>query len=138
MDIINDNLLFIDESCNSLVMFDNHKILIDGSISKLIKDNALINGSTLEGRIKGSEKILNNKYKIPFVLSEKKRIILFPLKINGDNFWINFKQVKYYKKVDNLIEVTFKNNTVYKFLISYAIFNNQMLKSSRLWYVHFG
>ncbi len=105
-------------------------------VKAILNQSCIYYGSSLDGRIKGTKGILNCKYKLPVIISEKNQIVLFPVKSDLGLIWFNFKNIKGFEKYGDKVKIEFNNSTVKEFEISYAIFNNQMLKCSRLWLVY--
>lgn len=134
--IINKNTCFL--------MFDGKNTVINELATELvIQGNTLKNilessceyyGSSLKGRIIGARNIIKSRYRIPIIVSEKNNILLFPLngKKNEEHIWFNFGMIKSYEKAGEFVNITFNNGFSKKFMISYAILNNQILKCSRL------
>ena len=52
--------------------------IIEEKIIQIIEHNCILNGSTLEGRRKGSSYLIGASYKPPIIIDEMKRIILVP------------------------------------------------------------
>ena len=86
----------------------------------------------------GVRNIIKSKYKIPVIISEKNKIIFFPLVglKSNDCIWLNFNKIDNYIKENDFIKVIFFNNYVKKFLCSYTVFNNQINKCSRLIWIY--
>lgn len=105
-------------------------------VEKILDASCIYYGSSFKGRIKGSQGLLNKMYKLPIVISEKNNILFFPIKLKDESWWINFNLVDNFSNYQNGIMVFFKNGSKINIPISYTIFNNQMLKSSRLWFIY--
>lgn len=128
------------------LMFDGKKtvinelsteIILDGNLLRdIINKSCLYYGSSLKGRLAGSKNLINSKYKLPIIISENNKIMLFS--IVGiqmqEKIWINFNSVSHYEKAKDFVNVTFSNGYQQKFTVSYFVFNNQMLKCSRMWF----
>ena len=134
--IINKNTYYLMYDDNKTIINElSTELIIPGNNLKNILENSCeYYGSSLQGRIIGARKLINSRYKIPIIISEKNNILFFPLsaKKNGEVIWFNFGMIKSYEKNGEFVRVTFNNNSVKKFMISYAIFNNQILKCSRM------
>ena len=85
-------------------------------------------------------KIIDTKYltgivsKVPIIISEKKNFLIFPIfsERNEQGLWFVYNNIVSYRRVNKYVEITFINNEKVIFLISFTIFHNQFLKSSRL------
>lgn len=134
---IDKNVLLLEyDGLNTCVSTLNGDILYKGNnIKKILNDSCISYGSSLNGRLKGSKYALKSKYKLPIIISEKEKLVFFPIKEAGQEIWINFDMIKdvIRKKDDSL--VVFKNGYKKEINVSYTIFNNQVLKASRLWII---
>lgn len=137
MYIIKKDTLFIhSDGFNTNIKELNKNIEFYGNIDKkILNDSCIYYGSSLQGRIKGSKSLLNGKYKLPIIISEKNKIIFFPIKDSFKNevYWFNFDLIKDYKRENNLVRIIFSNDESLKLSASFTIFNNQIYKCSRLW-----
>lgn len=140
MYIINNETLYLYyDGINTYVKEEGSEYEFGGNlINRILDSSCIYYGSSLKGRIKGAKNILEGKYKLPIIISEKNDIIFFPVKgkKNNEMLWINFSKVKLFKKKNEFVEIVFNNNFVAKFMISFTVFNNQMFKSSRLWLIY--
>lgn len=137
MYIIKKDTLFIhNDGFNTNVKELNKIINFNGNIDKkILNDSCIYYGSSLQGRIKGSKFLLNGKYKLPIIISEKNKIIFFPIKdsLKNEVYWFNFNLIKDYKRENNLVRIIFSNDESLIISASFTIFNNQIYKCSRLW-----
>lgn len=134
--ISNNTQYIIYDGKNTVVKELDIDYVFTGNVIKNILDTScMYYGSSLNGRLKGSQSIFKSTYKLPIIISEKNNIIFFPLK-DGNTYWINFNNIKSFRKKDKGIIVTFKNGYIKYFKISFTVFNNNMLKCSRLWLVY--
>lgn len=137
MYIIKKDTLFIhSDGFNTNIKELNKNIEFYGNIDKkILNDSCIYYGSSLQGRIKGSKSLLNGKYKLPIIISEKNKIIFFPIKdsLKNEVYWFNFDLIKDYKRENNLIRIIFSTDEIIKLSVSFTIFNNQIYKCSRLW-----
>ena len=135
---ISNNTLFMGFNGYETIVkeIDNDFNFAGNLVNSILNMSCIYYGSSLKGRIKGSKSILGGSYKLPIMISEKNNIIFFPIKDQKNYTWINFNNVKSFEKMDNGINVVFKNELKKFFNVSSTIFNNQLLKSSRLWLVY--
>ncbi len=137
---INKNTLFLMfDGVNTILKEEEKEYRVLGNeVKKILNDSCIYYGSSLLGRIKGSKNLLQGRYKLPVVISERNNIIFFPIKDGDDIVWLNFKNIISYKRLDKAVEVTFINNYKKCFNSTITVFNNQLLKCSRLWLVFLG
>lgn len=117
---------------NKTLVFEKHKYyIVNQRANKLMDESCRYNGSTIEGRAKGTESLTGISYKAPIIVKEEESIIFFPtcsprLK---ECSWINAGNISnIYKKNDRCL-VEFYNKETLEFDISYNIMNNQLSKS---------
>lgn len=134
--IINKNTYFILYEGNKTIIneLSTEFTIVGDYLKKILENSCEYYGSSLKGRIIGARNLIKYKYKIPIMISEKNNILFFPLsgKKNGEVIWFNFGMIKSYEKDSEFVRVTFNNGEEKRFMISYAIFNNQILKCSRM------
>lgn len=111
-------------------------VFINNCLEEILKNSCIYYGSTLKGRIIASKNLINTRYKLPIIINDRKNLIFFKIKSNNEIIWFNFNKIKDYKKKNMFVYIEFNNNYVKNFMISWSIFNNQILKSSRLLMVH--
>ncbi len=134
---INKEVLLIDyDGLNTIVETINGDITFKGNVLKYILNESCIRyGSSLNGRIKGSKYALKSKYKLPIIISEKEKLLFFSVKEMGKEIWFNFDMIKEVKRVEKGVNIIFKNGFIKEMNVSYTVFNNQVLKASRLWII---
>ena len=134
---IDKEVLLIDyDGLNTTVETTHGDVIFKGNVIKKILNESCINyGSSLNGRIKGSKYALKSKYKLPIIISEKEKLVFFPVKEMGREIWVNFDMIKEVKRKNNGVVVCFKNGLSQEINVSYTVFNNQVLKASRLWII---
>ncbi len=130
-----DTLALVPLGKRKTVIYENHDCyVINERISKIMDANCQYNGSSIEGRSKGTYSLTGINYKPPIIVAEDKDIIFFPtcsprLK---DCSWINVNNInKIYSKEDKCL-VEFLNDECLELDTSYRIIKNQYLKSLSL------
>ena len=124
-------LIEFDGLNTNIVKSDSDLIFKGNNVKSILNYSCICYGSSLNGRIRGSKWALKSKYKLPIVISEKEKLLFFPV----NEMWINFAMIEDVKRKNDGVEVLFKNGLKREFNVSYTIFNNQVLKSSRLWII---
>ena len=134
---IDKEVLMIDyDGLNTNVTTTYGDVIFKGNnIKSILNESCISYGSSLHGRIKGSKWALKSKYKLPIVVSEKEKLVFFPVKELGKEIWVNFEMINDVKKNKNVVKVEFKNGLKVDINVSYTVFNNQVLKASRLWII---
>lgn len=133
--ITNSTLAIISKGKKTKVVEEKQSILLNEMIANIIERNCYINGSTLEGRLKGSSYLLGSSYKPPIVINDSENIILIPTHSirNKDCNWINLTTLLHYSPTDNnKVLIEFKNNKKIILNTSYNIFDKQVLRATRL------
>ena len=134
---LDKEVLMIDyDGLNTNVTTTYGDVIFKGNnIKNILNESCISNGSSLNGRINGSKWALKSKYKLPIVVSEKEKLVFFPVKEMGKEIWVNFEMINDVKKYKDYVKVEFKNGLKVDINVSYTIFNNQVLKASRLWII---
>lgn len=91
-------------------------------------------GSSLEGRIKGSKRMLGMLYKLPIIVEESNEIVFMPTtSIRQSNcWWINIANIKNYKSKGDQVEVEFVGGKTCDIQLSYFSFENQLFRATKL------
>ena len=117
------------------IIEDNNSFVIDRTTPKIIDDSCRYFGSSYLGRFEGSKNFLGGTvYKCPIIIEETREIIFFPTGSarSPECSWISLNKISYYKREKQETIIFFKNGTHLKIPISYASFENQILRASRL------
>lgn len=136
--IIKNDTLYLKVNNESIyVMEINNEMILNENIIKVLNNSCIYYGSSLKGRILGAKSLIKSKYKLPLIISEKNNLFFINIKDkNGYEYWLNFQYIKDYIYVDNLLKIFFEYDKSLLINCSWAIFNNQMLKCSRLYVVY--
>lgn len=122
-------LEYFDENKTKIYEFNND-FIVNQNILTIIENSCSFYGSTFEGRVNASKKILNTNIKLPIVIEDVKKIIFFPTKASyrvGCN-WLSFNNIDRIEKVaknSNLTRVYFCNGLVNDINVSYEIIYRQ-------------
>ena len=136
--IIKNDTLYLKVNNESIyVMEINNEMILNENIIKVLNNSCIYYGSSLKGRILGAKSLIKSKYKLPLIISEKNNLFFINIKDkNGYEYWLNFQYIKDYIYVDNLLKIFFEYDKSLLINCSWTIFNNQMLKCSRLYVVY--
>lgn len=131
---VNTSAIIAISDNTSLVYEDTNKFIIECNSTKIIDKNCRFFGSTLEGRKKGTERILGITHKVPIIMEESKNIIFLPTSSTRIKQcdWINLNNIDSYINIDGLTKIVLKNKITIELKISYNSFNNQILRAYRL------
>lgn len=91
-------------------------------------------GSSYEGRVNGSKKMLGANYKLPIIVEESNNLIFFPIS-SADNprcVWISLKWFDYVKKDETGSKIYLKNGKKILTSVSKNSIENQVMRASRL------
>lgn len=134
---INKMTIYLEyDGNNTIIKMENGEVNFKGNmVKKLLNYNCILYGSSLNGRKKASQMALKSKYKLPVVVSEKDKLLFFPINEEGKEIWLNYDMVKDLKKEGVKVRVEFKNGDIKIFNVKFTIFNNMIMKSSRLWVI---
>ena len=101
---------------------------------EIMEDSCAYYGSSYDGRLKGTKMILGSNYKLPVIIEETNDLIFFPTNGLGNEkcSWISLNQVEKYEPHGGYTKVTFNGGKSVIIKMSYASFEMQVLRSTRL------
>ena len=134
--LINEKTIAIRKVNKKTIIYDVDNIrVINKNIKNLLNINCNFYGSSLDGRINSAKKILNIKYRVPFLLDELNNIILIPLNSIRDNHCLYLIQNKIinYEMDQHLLKVICCNKHIFYLKTSkYSFELNNHLKCLKL------
>ncbi len=108
---------------------------VDKKVKIIVNESCRYYGSSLDGRLCGTKTMLGISYKAPIIVSEFKKIIMFPTASirNESCSWINLCAIKkYVSKSKDVMLITFKNDESILLKLSFGVLDKQILRASRL------
>lgn len=101
---------------------------------EVMEDSCSYYGSSYQGRLKGTKKILGSNYKLPIVVEEKNDIIFFPTNgiENEKCSWLSLNNISKYEKHGGYTRVTFSNGKKLIIKMTYSTFELQLMRATRL------
>jgi competence protein ComK len=133
-EINNKTLALYGMGDKTRVYEEDLSFIVDKPASEIMEDSCEYFGSSLEGRKRGTEKLIGVHYKAPIIVEESNNIIFFPTSSPrlGTCSWLRFSCIdQYYYQNHNLI-VEFKNGAKIVLDTTYGVVDNQILRSARL------
>lgn len=129
-------VLSVDNKTSKIIEKDN-EYFIKTSAYKVMDQSCQYFGSSYQGRTIGSRNILNASYKLPVIVEETREIIFFPTSsATSDRCnWIALNNIKNYEKYNDKTKVIFNNGRELILDITYASFDNQLLRANKLGYI---
>ena len=117
-----------DESTNVITTEGN--FIIKESCRKIMDDSCKFFGSSLNERIKSTNRFVNMASKTPIIIEDTRNIIFFPLKSTRlkNNVWISFNNLDKYIKNNNKTNLKFKCGKQVTINYSYYIVDNQVTR----------
>lgn len=106
------------------------KIKMGRSALGIIKELYYKNLSSLEGYIKSVRKMLNLKYKIPFFINDFYIFIYDKSYKDYETIFINYKEIRYIKKMNENICIHFHNDDVIMVNLSLNIYERLVMSIS--------
>lgn len=127
-------LAIIPNSKGSIVYEEDAEYLVDQNSFSIMEQSCEYFGSTLQGRQKGSTALTGITHKVPIIIEESKDIIFFPTASprSKDCAWISLNNLDNYEKSNGKIKLKFNNNKEILMDMSYGVFDNQVLRATRL------
>ncbi len=134
--IINEKTLaLIPKEKQTKILELECEIIKEETMNHIIEHNCNLNGSTFEGRRKGSSYLIGASYKPPIIIDEVKELIIIPTHSskNPNCIWIVLGNLqKYHINRHHQVTVIFRNSQKLDLNISYANFDKQVLRAIRL------
>ena len=133
---INDNtvaVVGVNDNFSEVIEKNKEYFIKDSSYS-VMEHSCEYFGSTCNGRIIGSRKMLGLNYKVPIIIEEANDIIFFPLSEidNPKCVWIALKWFDSVEEEYGNTYIHLKNGKKIKTKISKYSIENQVLKASKL------
>lgn len=103
-------------------------------VKEIINNSCRYFGSSFDGRLSGTKKILGISYKAPIIIEESSDLIFFPTNSprNNNCAWFSLKGIKNYVKNGKNTTIILLNNKKITINCSYLSIDNQILRSARL------
>lgn len=133
--IIQDSTIAVLKQEKKTIIYNvENFVVFNKSIKKILDENCMLHGSNLSGRIKSVQKILNVKYRVPILISEKENIILLPMNNMRDKecLYIVANKIIDYTENENYLEIKCINNQIFKTKISKYSFEKMIINVMKL------
>ena len=126
----------ITENESKVIEYDKSYSILDNSY-QIMEDSCNYFGSTMEGRIKGTKKMIGINYKVPIIIEESNDLIFFPLsEIEGVNcIWISLGWFDRVEEINNKTYICFKNGKKIPTKVSKYTIENQVSRALKLNYL---
>ncbi len=110
------------------------RFTIPRKAKEVLKHSCEFYGSTLAGRIKGSQVQLGMKYKLPIIIESSNELIFFPTVSPRleECSWISLKNIKNYEETQYGVSIEFYNNQKIMLPISLASLEVQIFRATKL------
>ena len=122
-------------------MYGNTKIIekekeyeVSKRAYEIMDENCEYYGSSYNGRLKASKKMLDCSYKLPILMEESSMLIFLPTKSSllDDCIWINYNAIKSSKKQGTKMLINLINNQELEIDISELSLKNQIYRGAKL------
>lgn len=134
-----DTLAVLPFGEKSIVYEKDDCFLVNERPNKIMDDSCRYYGSSMLGRLKGTDALIGITYKAPIIIEEGKPLVFFPTSSPRLKrcAWVSLNNISkyYYDDISKKSVIKFLNDETISFSISYNILNNQVLKANRLEYV---
>ena len=126
-------VLFIDKEKTKIVEKDS-EFIVNYSTMDVINNSCKAFGSSYKGRFEGTKYLINLSHKAPIIIEEITGIIFFPTASprNEDCSWISLNNLENYTKNKSKTIVRFSCGKSLNLDINFGIFDNQVLRATRL------
>ena len=122
---------------NSKVLEKEKEYLISSNSYEVLDYSCQYFGSSYSGRLDGSKKILDAKYKLPIIVEESAELIFFPISSpeNDDCIWIALQWFDDIVEINKKVFIRLKNGKKIEVKTSKYSIKNQVMRASRLNYI---
>lgn len=122
---------------NSKVLEKEREYLISTNSYEVLDYSCQYFGSSYLGRLDGSKKMLDAKYKLPIIVEESAELIFFPISSpeNEDCIWIALQWFDDIVEINKKIYIRLKNGRKIEVKTSKYSIKNQVMRASRLNYI---
>lgn len=131
--IITNNTVAVLKKKNKTIIYDVDNVrVINKNIKRILEYNCNFYGSSLNGRKKCAEKLLNIHYKIPIIIDNN--IILLQLSgiKNDECLFLILNKIIDYKYLNNNLSIFCVNNHLFNCVISKNSFEKILINSIKL------
>ncbi len=129
-------MLIGQENGTTKVITKSKDFIVSENAKRIVEHSCKYFGSSLDERVKATNRLVNMATKTPIIIEESRNIIFFPLKSvrEKNNIWISFNNLDKYMKngKDTIFKFKGKRTVLLKF--SYYIVDNQVTRSMILDY----
>jgi len=107
---------------------------INNDAYKIMDESCQYYGSSYNGRLMASKKILDCSYKLPILVEESSRLIFFPIKSSllDDCCWLNLNGIKKVQKYGRKTKIIFQNGKELIVDVSKLSIDNQIYRATML------
>ena len=134
--IINDDTLALEgiNYSSTKVIERSREFVVHKFWQDILQDSCLYYGASLQGRIEASRDILQKGYKVPIVVSELHKLVLFSLgkQTDCECMWISLKNICSYSVEKGNIHFYFDSEKELIIRIGKETFEAQILKAYNL------
>lgn len=122
---------------NSKVLEKEKEYLISSNSYEVLDYSCQYFGSSYSGRLDGSKKMLDAKYKLPIIVEESAELIFFPISSpeNDDCIWIALQWFDDIVEINKKVFIRLKNGKKIEVKTSKYSIKNQVMRASRLNYI---
>lgn len=101
----------LDQRDEGKILREDHVVFWKQGSIHFLETWCLQHGSTLRGRLEASRYILHSHQRVPVLISEATKVLMFPCKAlsSKENVWINYRGVFSYTEEDKQIVFEFLN-----------------------------
>jgi len=136
--LINNKTVALQKDNNKTIIYNVDKVIvINKNINNIIDYNCNYYGSTLIGRKKSAQQILNVKYKLPIIIDDINNITIIQLNSprNKKCLYLVTNKVIDYNENENFLNIRCANNINFNVKISLMSFEKMLIKSIKLYNV---
>jgi competence protein ComK len=130
-----DTVALLPKGDDKTVVYElDNSFIVDESPLKIMEESCEYFGSSFDGRVIGTSKLVGYTHKVPIIVEETKDLIFFPTLSpkNNDCSWISYKHISKVEKYKDKTLIELLNGKKILINVSNAIIDNQLYRCFRL------
>ena len=131
--IINNKTVAILKKNNQTIIYNvDNIVVINKKVNKILKDNCLLYGCSMDGRKKSAQRILKKSYKLPLMINDNITLLQLNSLRKNECLFIVLNKIVDYEFNKLKLKIICVNNNIFSTNISKYSFENLMLNAIKL------
>ena len=130
-----DTVALVPKGESKTIVYElDDSFIVDESPLQIMEESCEYFGSSFDGRVIGTSKLVGYTHKVPIIVEESKDLIFFPTLSpkNNDCSWLSYKHISKIEKYKEKTMIELLNGKKIIINASNAIIDNQLYRCFRL------